>query len=213
MRWEHVCGRCGAQFIHDGPRKSRSRFCYECRVKAKAEYLKTYHAGPYRERGRLNIARHRQEKPEHTRARDKRYRLKAGEKRLEATRRWRQANRERVREYQTRWIANNRDRKAAHDRKRRARRAGVEHVPYGGLAGVFERDGGHCAYCGWQVYLDVAALDHSKATVDHVAPLSFGGPDVSWNVVLACRLCNNRKQAQPLEAHMARYEGRELESA
>lgn len=44
----------------------------------------------------------------------------------------------------------------------------------------------HCHYCGTQ-------LDERTATLDHVRPLSKGGPNARTNPVLSCRECNVRK--------------------
>lgn len=58
--------------------------------------------------------------------------------------------------------------------------------------GVLVRDGHTCAYCGGHA-----------TTVDHLVPLSRGGP-WSWeNCISACRACNGRKADRtPDEAGM-----------
>ncbi len=48
---------------------------------------------------------------------------------------------------------------------------------------VFRRDHGSCQYCGTTRHL----------TLDHVVPLSKGGPHSWTNVVTACEACNQRK--------------------
>ncbi|HUY60999.1 MAG TPA: HNH endonuclease [Candidatus Dormibacteraeota bacterium] len=51
------------------------------------------------------------------------------------------------------------------------------------------RDEHTCQYCGHQG----AAAD---LTIDHVVPVSRGGPPATWeNQVIACRRCNTRKAA------------------
>jgi 5-methylcytosine-specific restriction endonuclease McrA len=52
---------------------------------------------------------------------------------------------------------------------------------------VFDRDGHVCAYCG-----------NRADTIDHVRPLSRGGPNSWTNVVAACARCNHRKGDQLL---------------
>jgi len=47
---------------------------------------------------------------------------------------------------------------------------------------IWERDGGICVYCG-----------NPGQVVDHVVPLSKGGPALLSNGVLACRRCNTQK--------------------
>lgn len=56
------------------------------------------------------------------------------------------------------------------------------------------RFGSHCGYCG----NDVQVL-----TIDHIVPLSNGGPDQSGNWCLACSACNNMKRNSSL--HKFRY--------
>lgn len=49
------------------------------------------------------------------------------------------------------------------------------------------RDGWGCHYCG-------LTQPRELWTVDHVIPLSLGGPRRSrWNLVMACSRCNSRK--------------------
>jgi 5-methylcytosine-specific restriction endonuclease McrA len=58
----------------------------------------------------------------------------------------------------------------------------------------------HCGYCGiW--------LHRCDATLDHLIPISRGGPDVVENVVTACRDCNDAKGHQlPLNYIWSRIE-------
>ena len=63
---------------------------------------------------------------------------------------------------------------------------------------VFERDEFRCRYCGAQLSL-------YTATVDHITPLSKGGDNSLDNLVTACMKCNAKKGARvrkprPLEA-------------
>ena len=52
--------------------------------------------------------------------------------------------------------------------------------------GVYERDGGQCAYCG-------KPIPFAAATLDHVVPQSLGGPSTWENLVNCCARCNQRK--------------------
>lgn len=45
---------------------------------------------------------------------------------------------------------------------------------------VWERDNADCRYCGFPA-----------DEIDHVIPYSAGGRNVTGNLVLACKLCNN----------------------
>ena len=60
---------------------------------------------------------------------------------------------------------------------------------------VYEKMGGHCAYCGCK-------LRYSDMQVDHVVPLngySVQGPDELDNMLPACRSCNHYKASASLE--------------
>ena len=61
---------------------------------------------------------------------------------------------------------------------------------------LFNRDAWKCQYCGIE-------LSYAAITIDHVHPISRGGP-TSWkNCVTACKRCNNRKgNKTPEEAEM-----------
>ncbi len=49
---------------------------------------------------------------------------------------------------------------------------------------IWDRDTPSCVYCG-----------EPGQEVDHVIPISKGGLTVKGNLVLACRICNQRKRA------------------
>ena len=67
---------------------------------------------------------------------------------------------------------------------------------------VHERDHWTCAYCGRSVS-KTPACEALLATVDHIVPRSRAGESSWWNLVSACKQCNNRKAAQtPTEAGM-----------
>ena len=50
---------------------------------------------------------------------------------------------------------------------------------------VLTRDSGRCVYCG----------DNKHLTMDHVVPKSSVGADRHWNIVTACKTCNDSKDA------------------
>lgn len=39
-------------------------------------------------------------------------------------------------------------------------------------------------------------------TIEHLTPVSRGGDNQRWNLVLACRTCNSRKGAKTFEEYM-----------
>ena len=69
--------------------------------------------------------------------------------------------------------------------KRRARQHGVAYEPINRLR-VFERDGWICGLCGGPVAREDASLDH-------VIPISLGGPHLYSNVQCSHLICNIRK--------------------
>ena len=61
---------------------------------------------------------------------------------------------------------------------------------------VFVRDGHRCQYCG-------VVRGARDLNVDHVTPVSLGGPSTWENVVCCCIPCNRRKGSRsPLDAGM-----------
>jgi 5-methylcytosine-specific restriction endonuclease McrA len=57
------------------------------------------------------------------------------------------------------------------------------------LRQIYNLYGGVCQYCNKEV-------KYSAATKDHVVPRSKGGVNYDFNIVLACKRCNNRKAAK-----------------
>ena len=51
---------------------------------------------------------------------------------------------------------------------------------------LWKRDQGRCHYCGCE-------LTWKEKTVDHVIPRSKGGSNRTWNLVISCFPCNQRK--------------------
>lgn len=102
---------------------------------------------------------------------------------------WRSANPERAREITDDWRRRNPERANNLDRKKsmahRARQAGVrsENVDPGT---VFMRDEGICGVCREPV-------DAARFEIDHIVPMSAGGPHTYDNVQLAHSDCNKRK--------------------
>lgn len=67
-----------------------------------------------------------------------------------------------------------------------------QRVPSWSKAGLLRRDGHICAYCG-----------RRGSTVEHLVPVSRGGPSTWLNTVIACVGCNTRKRDRtPDEAQM-----------
>ena len=84
--------------------------------------------------------------------------------------------------------------------RQRAKRFGVERVPYS-RDEVFSRDRWQCQLC-WRsllrrwTYNKTSLVPHLRnATIDHIMPMSKGGADAEWNVQACCLECNGKKSA------------------
>ncbi len=75
---------------------------------------------------------------------------------------------------------------------RRARLANVETKAYSRHQ-IFERDGWVCQLCDLAVDRGAHYQNDWAPSIDHVVPISLGGPDTPENVQCAHRLCNSRK--------------------
>lgn len=60
---------------------------------------------------------------------------------------------------------------------------------------LIARDGGACVWCGREVW-------RSDLTVEHVIPRSRGGHLTEENTLVACRRCNKRRGAKPVDAYV-----------
>lgn len=57
---------------------------------------------------------------------------------------------------------------------------------------VYDKMGGHCAYCGYAITL-------KTMQADHVIPLRKGGVDELSNLLPACKSCNHYKSTLTVE--------------
>ena len=64
------------------------------------------------------------------------------------------------------------------------------------VAALLVRDGDSCAICSKPVDMSLAYPDHMSPSVDHVIPLSVGGPNTPENCALAHLGCNIKKSAR-----------------
>lgn len=80
-------------------------------------------------------------------------------------------------------------------RKRRAMKQGLPSESYT-LGEIAVRDEFRCGICGSTVDLTLSGSDPEGPTIDHVIPISGGGPDLRSNIQLAHRVCNTAKGAR-----------------
>lgn len=93
-------------------------------------------------------------------------------------------------EQHRRWVAANPEKyKAIKDRRRAAKRGVESTLTHEEWTETLEAFGYSCAYC---------LRRDAKLTMDHIVPLSKGGPHRVDNVVPACVNCNSRKADKTL---------------
>lgn len=130
---------------------------------------------------------------------------------LERNRQWRRDNPEWVAQYEAlRRVAHNEYKRQynktyyrentelyeLHRRRRAMRLAGVESEDYSRYE-IYDRDGGHCRDCEKALPREPGGFQ-----IDHIVPISLGGPDTRANVQLMCPPCNREKWAT-LEGQIA----------
>ena len=90
------------------------------------------------------------------------------------------------------YARNNPDYAAAKRHRRRSRLASVEHEEIA-ASEIYERDGWRCGICGKRVNKKLKYPDPLSSTLDHIIPLSLGGPHTKSNLQLAHYICNITK--------------------
>ena len=78
------------------------------------------------------------------------------------------------------------------DERRRARERSVPFEEFDAFE-IFERDNWQCGICGDQVDRHLAYPDPMSASLDHVVPLSLGGPHLRENTRCSHLQCNLRR--------------------
>ena len=80
------------------------------------------------------------------------------------------------------------------DHRKRARRYNVDYEPIQPLY-IYERDNWTCHLCGKKTkkFYSRTGYDPMGPTLDHIIPMSKGGPHIKSNVALAHHICNTRK--------------------
>lgn len=64
---------------------------------------------------------------------------------------------------------------------------------------IFDRDGWRCRICGRDTPASLRGKFVDDAPeLDHLFPVTRGGPHKEWNVQCACRKCNNKKRAKSM---------------
>jgi len=106
---------------------------------------------------------------------------------------YRAANLEQIRARIAKWQKNNPEKRRANEAKRRAARNGSNgSYTDADVADLVKVQNGKCGYCAKPL--------KRRFHVDHIIPLSRGGPNIRTNLQLLCPSCNSRKGKKlPLE--------------
>lgn len=167
---------------------SRGCRCDECRAAqrlAGQKYRETH-----REQEDARVARWRAENPDRVKANGKAWKEANRDKVRDINLAWyhRQMEKdpESVRQYRREWAKTDKGR-LANRLARHARRGAVSDKDY---VEILLRD--PCSYCG-----------SVGGEIDHIDPISLGGTGEWDNLTSACRVCNARKNDQPLLAFVA----------
>ena len=154
------------------------------------EKHRRYHADNL-EREREKRREYREVHKDEERDRGRRYRDANAEKLQAYHREYYEANKEEIKEKQRVYAQANPETVSQPKRRYRARKRGNGTAPFpkNWKADQLARQKGRCYYCGKKA---------KQWEVEHVIPISKGGPDTPENCVLACRSCNRSKAAKLL---------------
>ena len=137
---------------------------------------------------------------ERERKRKKKYWAENRERLLAYGKAYSKANPKVNRRKQKKYWAKHPEKAQEFNRKRRARVNGVEHIPYT-KEEVLEKYGSNCHICGTPIDLKAPRKAGKKGWehglhLDHLIPISKGGPDTIDNVRPAHGVCNLSKGAK-----------------
>jgi hypothetical protein len=180
QRADYVRDRAKDPSAYNAATKERKRKWRKAHPDAGKEW---YASNRERERNR-NLARSGSEQHKATK---RAWAARNREKTRAASKRWNNANRETLRAYLQAHYEANKSRYFERSRRRRALKSAATIVPFtqqelDARMSVF---GHRCAYCG-------GPFEH----IDHVKPLSKGGPHCLANLRPSCATCNLRKFAK-----------------
>ena len=134
---------------------------------------------------------------ERERERKKKYWIANREKLIASQQKYRKKNMAKFRAKQKKYWAKHPEKAQEYNRQRRAKKNKVEHIPYT-KEQVIEKYGENCHICGGLIDLKANRRAGEKGWenglhLDHVIPISKGGPDTIDNVRPAHGACNLRK--------------------
>jgi 5-methylcytosine-specific restriction endonuclease McrA len=192
---QKLCRKCGAfKELHCFHHRSSSpdghvSYCKTCKAAAdKASY-------PSRSAIKLAYAKtYRETHHEECKAAIREHYKKNKERYIEQGRLWRMAHPERDALMKRAWVDRNPERRkavsrmASHRRRALMRKTQVAAFTIDDVAARCSVFGDLCAYCG----------GGERMTIDHVIPISRGGPHILANLRPACQRCNFSKHKKKL---------------
>lgn len=194
--WCNSCKSTKLTSAFAGSKRWRSSQCKACKSTTdKSRYASD---AAFRERAKVRAATRRAEKPEATRASTLRAYYKRAEYYKSENREWRRSHKDVMRAHAAAWVAANPQRRRAvsrnyaHRRRALMRSAMVRLVTVDEVMARCEVFGGACAYCRRSFSSTL------PMTIDHVIPISRGGPHILSNLRPACAPCNSSKNARKL---------------
>lgn len=115
---------------------------------------------------------------------------------LESMARWRENNLERHRENARRYYREHPEASRVAGSRYRHHKRTLQGEPYGiaEMKRMYQQQGGRCYYCRSPLF----GVYH----IEHKRPLSRGGLDCLYNIVLSCPTCNLRKYTKTAEEFM-----------
>ena len=141
-----------------------------------------------REKTRESNRRWRKNNPESERKAQARYYATNRSKKLDSGRRWTSENREKKTERGRQWRKENQEKARAIKHRRRAKKRMAVSEPYDFKA-ICEHYNNRCVKCG----------ELKPLTVDHIKPISKGGPDIASNIQPLCQACNSTKWTKNID--------------
>lgn len=182
-----TCKECERVYRTENKKRISERdHAYRAGHKEKAtEYHRAYHAA-HKQKENERARKYRVANPERMAEYKRKWIEIQGERVTEYKRAWRIIHKKRLAEKDLAWARANPEKVRARGQRRRARKHNAEGTHTAAdIQAQYKAQKGKCYYCS----VKVSDTYH----VDHIVPLSRGGSDDPENIVIACPICNLRK--------------------
>ncbi len=118
---------------------------------------------------------------------------------------WRENNKEHSARYKVEYRRKNKEatcrRGKARDANTKAKKHNVSsRLSHKDIIKLMENNPMACNYCNCDLS---DREDNGMWQIDHVVPMSSGGPNTLDNIVICCKVCNRKKNNQPVEKFRA----------